>query len=215
MREISNSTLALMVVAAIIVSVFGTFMSLSKLNQLSGPTGFATSETGKANLTVSSTASISLVDDLIEMGTMDHNQTNWSYHLGIEDYWHVENNGGVNISIEIYSTAQGPGGTYEANQGIGPFITASTANDDSGCLKSDFNHSCFMVRCNSSLSGTCDATYYPLSNNTAGNNNKHLVDLDYQDSVDDAYFDINVTVPYGEPSGNKEIDVTFFAASSE
>ncbi len=211
MKEISNSTLALMVVAAILVSVFGSFLSLSKLNQLDGATGYATSATGKANLTVSAESSISIAtDDVIELGTLAVNETNTSDILN--DWWTIENTGGVNVSVSLFYGTQGSG-TYANEKGFGPFSTETTQSG--GCVDrlGDAIHTCFQVKCNSSLSGyDCNNTYYPLPASTGGN---LIVDLDYDPGVDLAVFGVNVTVPLDEPAGNKEQTVTFDAVCTD
>ncbi|MBN1175310.1 hypothetical protein JXA48_01565, partial [Candidatus Woesearchaeota archaeon] len=66
--DISNKTLGLLLVAAIVVSVGGTFFSLDKLNGFSS-TGFAANEAGSVNLTINSTMSIKMNDSGIDFGT--------------------------------------------------------------------------------------------------------------------------------------------------
>lgn len=65
--DISNKTLGLLLVAAIVVSVGGTFLSLQQLGSLSA-TGYATSDTGLVNLTVEEVLSIELIDSVIDFG---------------------------------------------------------------------------------------------------------------------------------------------------
>ncbi len=74
MTEISNKTLALLMVAAMIVSLGGLFVSLDRLGKIStgggSISGFVTGNaTGKVNVTIASTATITLVDSLINFGT--------------------------------------------------------------------------------------------------------------------------------------------------
>ncbi len=74
--DVSNKTLGMLLVAAIVVSVGGTFLSLQQLGSLSGSTGFATSDSGQVNLTVAQTLSIELTDDVINFGECLLNDTN-------------------------------------------------------------------------------------------------------------------------------------------
>lgn len=63
MSEISNRTLATLLVAAIVISLSGTIVSLNKLSDyvpLSGPTGRAPSDTGTTSVTVQQAVSIIL-----------------------------------------------------------------------------------------------------------------------------------------------------------
>ncbi|MCX6709770.1 MAG: hypothetical protein NTV63_02325, partial [Candidatus Woesearchaeota archaeon] len=68
MDDISNNTLATLLVIAIIVSIGGTLISINKLSGMGAPglTGFAT--TGKVNLTVQTTSGISVTQE-IDFGT--------------------------------------------------------------------------------------------------------------------------------------------------
>src|SRR3989338_6858364 len=215
MKEISNSALALMVVMAIVISAFGTFLGLSKLNQLgTGITGFATTASGTANLTVPASADISLIDNLNALGTLRINETNTSDI--VDDYITVRNDGSVNVTIQVYAATQGSSSQYPNYQGWGPFASVST--DYSGCQESTPPESCFFIKCNSSQSGTqtnttqCNNTYYALYN--ASGQADLLARLNFVDTVDEAVFGVNVTVPLGEPSGNKQQTLTFSASQS-
>lgn len=65
--EITNKTLAMFLVAAIVVSLAGTIISLNKLGRIS-TTGFATSDTGTASLYVNSTTEIFFAVDAVNWG---------------------------------------------------------------------------------------------------------------------------------------------------
>ncbi len=70
--DISNRTLGLLLVAAIVVSIGGTFISLNSLNNMSGgglPTGFAITDTGNVTLNVADTVNILVNDSIINFGT--------------------------------------------------------------------------------------------------------------------------------------------------
>jgi len=230
MKEISNSTLALLVVVAIVVSVFGTLLSLSKLNEFGGAEGitgmFSATATGGANLSVTETVSIQIIAigadtnlSLIQLGTLNINATTASDD--VNDWWKVENDGSVNVSIEITSyTVAGGGnpygsGTYKGNQGFGPFTTTSI--DSTGCVNpSTLIHTCFQVKCNGTdTGGNCTNIYYPLDNQTGGLNRKLVYDLSFVDTSDTAVFGVNVTVPLGESPGTKIQHVSIIAANSE
>ncbi len=65
--EITNKTLAMFLVAAIAVSLFGTIISLNKLSSIS-TTGYATSDTGTATVYVNSSTSIFFYVDAVNWG---------------------------------------------------------------------------------------------------------------------------------------------------
>lgn len=67
--EITNKTLGMLLIAAIVVSLGGTFVSLNKLDGVS-TTGYATNnQTGTVSLTVGSSLSIIVTDGTIDFGT--------------------------------------------------------------------------------------------------------------------------------------------------
>ncbi|MCF7799319.1 hypothetical protein K9M74_05445, partial [Candidatus Woesearchaeota archaeon] len=66
--DISNKTLGLLLVAAIVVSVGGTLMSLNQLESVS-PTGFATTGSGTVDLDIGSYVAIVVDDTAINFGT--------------------------------------------------------------------------------------------------------------------------------------------------
>ncbi|MBR9699937.1 hypothetical protein GOV09_05760 [Candidatus Woesearchaeota archaeon] len=221
MRELSNSSLALMVVLAIVISAFGTFMSMSKLSEIGGAvglTGFATTDTGRANLTVPGGAFIVVFDDEIDLHVIQINKTNASgYGVNwVDDWWRIQNDGGVNFSVEVYiDVASGQlsgSGTYSGQRGWGPFN--STTSVATGCVDpTEVLHTCFRVKCNSTDSGDqCNNTYYSIYNKSG--QAVLLNDLSYIDGSDIASFGINATVPPGEPAGTKIQFVTFEAAES-
>lgn len=65
--SVSNKTLAVLLLAAIVVSLGGTFISLNRLGTIS-PTGYSTGE-GTVNLSINATLSITTEDsDLLDFG---------------------------------------------------------------------------------------------------------------------------------------------------
>lgn len=73
--DISNRTLAMFLVAAIVVSVFGTFISLNRLSGLQGSTtgmgwGAGTESTGTAEVTILENTEIEVISD-VNFGTID------------------------------------------------------------------------------------------------------------------------------------------------
>ncbi len=70
MREISDKALTFLLIAAIIVSVGGTIISLNTLNRLIPRiTGLGTTTTGLVNVSLASVASITIVDSQIDFGS--------------------------------------------------------------------------------------------------------------------------------------------------
>ncbi len=122
--EEHNKTLALLLVAAIVVSLGGTIVSLNKLGQfeISSVTGQVTQ--GTATINVSSTSTINLTDTSIDFGTgalttgvqnctMYSNGTypttgmepdtcgTWDW--GVADYIVIQNVGSLDVTVELGS----------------------------------------------------------------------------------------------------------------
>jgi len=226
MNDVSNSTLALFVVLAIVVSVFGTFMSLSKLDQMTGVgiTGFASAD-GKANLSVRSSSNIQLLDDLVELGALNINDTNSSETK--DDYFIIQNDGSDPIDIDIYGL-QSDGSTHDDEPGAGPFVSPTLyVSTETGCWNAtgDGNHTCFMVRCvNVSGSGACTNECTGLWSSEEGSCGNYTAlplaigvtfinEIPIAAGSDRAWVGVNVTVPLGEPSATTLDQTVSFEAS--
>ena len=225
MEDLSNATLAMFVVAAIAISVFGTLLSLSKINDFQSITGMLstnTTSTAYANLSIAANAYINITDTYIQFGQIDI-VSGRNSSQGIQDFWIVRNDGTVNISLRVYSTsADDQNGNGTATSGRGPFSSTST---NTGCLaqKSEgptnytAKEACFLVACvfvNVSY-GACNRTYDALPVNALGAGSRFLVvNLSNIDGNDTAFLGVNVSIPDSEPAGNKEQDVVFLASQS-
>jgi len=78
MDQISNKTLTLLLVIAIVVSVGGTIISINRINRLAQRqiiTGMAGTGTGYVNLTIAGVASISVLEGQIDFGSCSPNAT--------------------------------------------------------------------------------------------------------------------------------------------
>ena len=200
MKEISNSTVALLVIAAILLSITGSLLSLTKLREIAA-TGYASSGVGKANLTVPANVDITVVDDIIELGTVLQGQSNDSDQVDIQDFWLINNTGSVNVSLRIRDTAQSAEGKGDGGNGF----TGST-----GCAATN---TCFYIKCNSTQSGyDCNDTYYT----TETDYGRYIFDLssDAADAGAQAVFGVNISVPNNEQAGNKEWAVDIQGAQS-
>ena len=234
MKEISNSTLALLVVVAIIVSVSGTLVSLSKLSLLGGfmgLTGMVSSSvnaTGLVNLSVETTTYINATDNEIQLGVLEPGGTGTSE--GVEDWFHLRNDGSVNITIRFWSHPDiDIGGRGAINQsgedgasflaGRGPFISTTTTE---GCLNRtpvDSLQACFMIRCKNSTytDAICNTTYAALPLSAGGAVSRKVIEYlaPGPDGINDsAVFGVNVTVPVGEGAGEKWQYVNIYAYQS-
>ncbi len=130
--EISNKGLALLLVAAVAVSVFGMILSINKLNiiqTMKSGTGFATSS-GNASLYINTTSSLRFSVATIDWGTGSVNATTGTCYLNTEGLKSgctgfttvsqglvIENDGDTNLSVTLVSdksptTFIGSGATF-------------------------------------------------------------------------------------------------------
>jgi len=212
MKEINNSTLALFVVMAIVVSVFGTLLSLNKLNQLgdtsiTGMLSTTATQTGTANLTVPSVAAINLTNNTVELGVIPVEEYNDSYNK--DDYFRVRNDGTVNVSIQVKDASQLNQGLVDRN-GTGPFTSITTSG---GCLATT-PATCFMIWCNKTQSGRNCNTTDKIAMRTEYTT-VFLWALNSSDGSDVVWFGVNATVPRNEPSGKKQTVAVSFLATDD
>ncbi len=70
MEEISNKTLAILLISAIVVSLGGTLISLNRLASIRSPiTGLATGDTATVDLNIAALAQVNFTTDTINWGT--------------------------------------------------------------------------------------------------------------------------------------------------
>ena len=205
--EISNRTLAILLVVAIAISLGGTILSLDKLGQISMPTGAAT-DTGTATINVTSQASIifkvtsvdfgagwvnSTQADTCEMtavNTTDGSASTACIGAGAGTQWGsgksgfvIENNGNVNLTVDV-----------ECNRNWSNFVGIPSGgfrfmlyNNETGSCNAD------------SLNQATDNEWYSWP----GNNSEKVNVCNstgggfaFADSKDSLVLDINVTIHY-------------------
>ncbi len=210
--EISNRTLAILLIAAIAISLGGTMLSLNRLAGLSRQpqiTGFATNPTGTAKVNVTSTASLRFSVPTLNFGigyvnTSDSNQycsMASGNGAGSKDGVHkcvnfnaantfnsleIENDGNRNLTLTLNSNKAAS--TFIGGSSPG-FMFYTTNNDTSACpdpepdVWSDVNASAEM--------NICQGT-----------------GLDYLDSKDSMDIHLNITIPYNSLTGEQTVTLT-------
>jgi len=223
MAEISNRTLATLLVAAIVISLGGTIISLNKLAiyvPLDGPTGRAPSDTGTTSVTIQQQVSIILQDppgSSVDFGTGRVNQSKCTYSnmlAGTGGYtdigdcwlelvqvtppqaWRLENDGSLNASVAIRGPEENAFlGDYDSYGAGYPRGLRWRVNvSDQGCYV-DRNESWSQFSWNSTA-----------CNNMAWDENFY---------DDDFAVEVNLTVP-GDISGGTYSDdqIEFYAVAS-
>lgn len=218
--EVSNKTLAILVVAAIVVTLGGTMLVLR-----SGPsvqlTGLVTSQEGTAKINVSTVVDIELEDTVIDFGTghvndsaLDHNcimnteqgpidTTESNDCLGdwnsITDYMWIQNEGNVPISLTVNSGLDASGFIT----GSSPSFQVKSVVDstDANGPGDDSTASC--------SAGAALDTYSELGGDVT------LCDsLGYEDSGDELVMYAKATVPSDAATGSRTTTWTFTASDA-
>jgi len=123
--DISNKSLALLLVVAVFVSFLGTYASLNKIDEMQSITGFATSgnDTGTVTLEITENVTITFTVDSINWGTgtvandlpgLEYcemmtngtlNPVNCTTFNNVTTPFRIANEGNENVSLQIKSNA--------------------------------------------------------------------------------------------------------------
>ena len=187
--ELSTNALALLLVIAILVSVGGTLVSLSRLHaqSLEAITGGAT--TGTMTASVSNVTAISLQTATVAFGTVSLG-TAYDTTGGSPAPFNVQNDGSVNVNVTINASA---------------IFSGLTTNDSSYRFKCRLNEG---PNCPTGSPSTF--TDLPTANDTLLNRTA-VYDLPFANTNDSRFVDIQINVPSDEPGGSKSSTVTFTA----
>ena len=206
MEEISNKTIAALLVVAMVLSLSGTFFSLNKLNMLQkGVTGYATTDTATATLQLQEVTSIVFQTghDAVDWGTgsvdtsngyteCNLTTSNLSAYSGCVDFnaqpepFILENDGSVNANVTINASADPSSWIGGTNPGF--YFNAS--NYEPG-----------------SCAGTLASGETPLNTTEV----MLCTNLTFDNSKDTLTLDLKAEVPYDAPTGSKSVTVTAYA----
>jgi hypothetical protein len=193
--NLSNNSLAVLLVFALVISVVGTWISVSYIGDLNQLTGLATSDTGNTTLTITSeTSCTTSSDDVVAFGNLGKDETNQSEAAG-DDYIILENDGNANIDVEVNITDN------------------TTVLWDDSVPGGVIPNSYWMIRCANAQSGSCvNSTYVDV----AGNHSLSILatGLQFADNADNITIAINVTVPSDESPAAKTGQVTFYCTAT-
>jgi hypothetical protein len=223
--DISNKTLAIFLVAAIVLSLGGTMLSLNSLNKI-GPTGMASTQIGRVNLTILSNSDITLGHQQIEFGigvvntssgckyaNLTQNATNgffgncWvnqaqmpnSVVANETNFWSIQNDGNVNITLTATST----------QKNWSNFIGNCTVTDEQNWYR-------FAAFNNATESGiSCQGMNTTGWTNFTGAQQDVCNSLDYVDTRDTIAVVLNLSICQSNyPTGYKNDNVTFQSAAA-
>lgn len=185
--QISNNFLVLLIVAAILFSVIGTWISLTRLSPL---TGYLGAQQGIVNVTVNSTVAFSFQNSL--------NYINFS-RLNPNDKDNTEDGSPPPINI-----------TNDGNSIINISVSAATLYQSAALATFYYQAACG----NTTFDGNCSKksnTTLPTYTNLLGNSFVIIAYLDFDSSNDTNSFHVNTSVPPNEPAGQRESILTFTA----
>lgn len=188
-KQVSNNFLVVLILASILFSVVGTWISLSKLSPLTG----LVSSPGYVNVTVNRSLAFTLIPTSVNFTGLGNSDGDNTTDLTPKPF-NLTNDGNVLINISIAVTSL--------------WQTAASPTALFGCRCG-----------NTTVDGNCSQTgIWPTFNDTFRNcptsATVFIGFLDWDNSNDTNYLHINVTVPSGEPGGFRESTITFTAADA-
>jgi hypothetical protein len=214
--DISNKTLAMFLIAAMVISLTGTLVSLTRINQL-GVTGAATdSDEGFANLTIQTQASLEFTKNAIDWGTGRVNTS------GGNQYCNLSTDGPGSDADD----AMCHGFTYTgtANSADGHFVLNNTGNVNFSTVNLTSNKfaNTFITGTTPSLQfkaaayqGTpCSGAVAPATYtimNTTNNGTTICSNFKFDNSNDEIEIDVFVSIPYDADTSTPGKTVTFTA----
>ena len=229
--DMSNRTLAIFLVGAIVLSLAGTLVSLNKINELQQPTGLATTQTGLVNLSIYSATDISMPNTTIDFGVGVVNITESRCV-----YANISNNGSGENSYDCWvnstvlegeTSPVGPTNTkfIIVNDGnVNVSITMDSAMDNytnfiGNCSTEAHNWYMYAVNVNDSDTplDTCPGTNLNSSwwNVSSDSNMNICHELNWDDDNDALQVVFNLSIcKSNSPVGYRNDNLTFTAAAA-
>jgi len=223
MDEISNKTLATLLVVAIVISLAGAFFAMRGVSQITNViSGAATEQPGEAKVNISSLTSIMLTQATVNFGTGYRNAS----EVGINDECNLTTNQSTKPTCWFNITAWAPrpfvlenDGNVYVNVTINSSINttfldgtpAGTAVQRYQFVPSDSSSGLLGFR----PENGCNATAFSVTDWTEFSNSRQLIctNMSPTDTEDEFYVDINISIPMGI-TGAKTTAVTFYATKS-
>ncbi|MCF7872106.1 hypothetical protein K9L97_03665 [Candidatus Woesearchaeota archaeon] len=213
--DISNRALAMFLLAAIVVSLGGTIVSLNKLDSVT-TTGYATSGSGEVNLTINETLAIEVVDGLVdffECTTGDtaivitsdasgETTTHCSLFTGPDNIT-VRNSGNTDANVTIQFSDVGNGTTSS-----GGFLATENAESEIAYKISNAGDATYGAGC----SGNSQSTFV----NATQAATELLACENLTTGVDTSMFttDFQIIVPSNAPQTTHSVTVTYTATAA-
>ena len=229
MRDVSNKTVLTLLVIALVITVAGTLVSVSKLGSLGAEYALLTGsvvDTGTATITVSGAAAISVVDAAIDFGTgyVNASCTNGAASIAsdgeaggspcwlntthviptpTDDFHTVENNGTTNLKLNVSLS----------DASISAVLCAGSQGSDCSGQNTVARLEAKSEEDGDGEAGACIAdllsTYTEVSTGTSKVDLVLCTDLLPADGSDLLEVNFNMTLPLGMAQGAKTATVTY------
>ncbi|MEK6848947.1 MAG: hypothetical protein AABY01_00055 [Nanoarchaeota archaeon] len=235
--DITNKSLATLLIVAIVISIGGTWLVLNKAPGLLNIAGAASTDTGTATVTINSVASIRFAYDAIDFGSgsvnttsgntlciLDTNGTNDSTKcqgfLANTSYFQLENDGSTNITVQLLSSK--PASTFIG--GTNPQFRYAVFENETTSCRNGTGGTGYVDQIGGGT-GNCTATDgaggnctvsprgWTDVNSTGVTGATICMRLGFADLSDSLGFDINLTIPYDAPAGAKTATFTATATT--
>jgi hypothetical protein len=221
--EFSNKALAVLLLAAVVVSLGGTIISLNRLSQVQ-TVGYATTSTGTVNLTIGSSTSITTVDgNSVNFGsctpatgtnaTIDtENLSNTSvvcqfYMQGNYSNISVRNDGNVNATVTIKASQVG---RLDNTTGVAAFLNSTSATSSLRYKIQNNGRGSYTGGC---VAGTNYAAAYTAFTQ-ASYYTAACGKLTVGSTANSIVTQFQVNVPYDAPQGLSTVTVTYSASAN-
>ena len=229
MKEVSNRAVMALLIATIVISLGGTFISLTTINNrlvglgLTPITGLVMAPNATATLTVTTTSSIKFSQATVAFGSGYVNSSGGytlctlstldAVNIGCEDFnevsngFTIENDGNTNLTAELKSnvtaaTFIGGSANFRWNATLNESGSCvNSSSDGNGVVNPNTTADCGSGNTNESA---CGSIFEEVSTS-------HKVicpRLLYDNDNDALNVDINITVPVDAPSGDKLAGLT-------
>ncbi|MFA6073353.1 MAG: hypothetical protein WC758_04535 [Candidatus Woesearchaeota archaeon] len=211
--ELSNKSLAILLLAAMVVSLGGTIMSLNRMNQVEY-VGFATSATGSVNLTVESSKSITTADaNVVNFGTCNTSAGRTDYinseltdnttsrcSMAAANNISVRNDGNIEVAVTIQFGDCAPGfGNASCT-----FLDSSTNEGTLAYKTTSAGRGAYTGGCTGVV-----ATYTAVNGT---NNLAACTTLATHPTANSFVTNFRVGLPYDVPVGQSNLVVTYAAS---
>lgn len=187
-KDVSNQTLAVLVLVGIGISLLGFLNAFSDGDKLTGMiTTNVTQNTSTTSFKVLSILFLNMTDASINFGDLDTDATTDSET--VKDWFNFTNDGTISFTVSAYGT----GSPFTSTTGGANVLPTSN----------------YQVHANFSQSGTINTTYAAVPNSTAPRT--LITGLSKTTGSDKAALGIRVTVPPDEDAGSKSANLVILA----